>query len=643
MGTGIGLTKKKIITSLGEFVDEQYQQAKDFRETNGINARLTKSVEQYNGIYSADIQAAINEMGGTDVYRRITASKCNTLVSWLNDILLDTNDHFWEYQPTPIPDIPEDMKAEIVGMSEQKTMQEYEMSGGQMTPEDAERFAYAKSKEMRAVMIEKIRLAAAEKAKGMTRQVSDQLVDGQYNDCLYDFFYNYSIYPSAFMKGPLIRIEKKLEWADGTVEAREKPILKWYTPSPFDIYPTADANTVQQGRLFETVRYTREELYLLRNVPNYNKSAISRLLQEYKAPTENHDDYIEDDREINENKESKYTTYQNTRTKFEGVEMWGCVPGYLLKQFGVKVDEIERSYEAHIIKIAEEVILATLNEDPLNRRPYYMASFQHVPGSFWGISLPESMEDIQRECNAAIRALCNNLSISSGPLVAYDLAQLPPDEQITKLYPWKIFTFDGTRSFNTRKAIEFFQPNSNVNELLNGYNSFRQEADNETNIPSFASGGTQVSGAGETASGLSILQGNLTKGIKNHVMNISTSVIYPALENMYYWNMLYNPDEDIKGDVQVVVRGPLKVTTKEQKQLRLNEFLQVTNNPTDQQIIGPKRRANLLREQAKMLDVPAEEAVPTKEEMEITEQIPPQGGQDFGEESTQGGTVDESV
>lgn len=613
-----GKSKIRFIASLADFVEKQFQEAKDDRETTGVNDKLLKSRRQYSGIYDPDIQAAINEMGGTDVYRRLTAMKCNSLVSWLNDILLDPSDAFWELKATPIPDLPERIKLRIVAETETATINQFGDIQGPVDEGEVRDFAQSTAREMRDILHEKMQGIANEKTKAMEREIQDQLVDGKYNKTLYDFFYNYSVFQTAFIKGPLVRIEKQLQWVNNKVTAKNKPVLKWYAPSPLDMYPSSDANDVSEGRIFEIVRYTREELYMLQNVPHYNKEAIKRLLAGVRLPTKLEDDNIEDERQFFENRE--YLIQEETRTKFEGMEMWGCVPGQFLKEFGLQVDDVLNGYEAHVIKINDEVILATLNEDPLQRRPYYMSSYQYVPGSFWGISLPESMQDIQRGCNASVRALYNNLAIASGPMVSYDLAQLPPDAKITKLYPWKIFTFDGSRSFNTRKAIEFHNPQSNAAELLSVYNSIRQEADNVTSIPGFATGSTQVSGGADTATGLSILQGNMTKGIKNHVLGISADVIQESMQRMYDWNMMFNPDETIKGDAQIVIRGPLKVTTKEQKQLRMNEFLQTTNNDLDQSIIGLKRRANILREQAAILDLPVEDIVPTKEEMEKLEE-----------------------
>jgi len=54
----------------------------------------------------------------------------------------------------------------------------------------------------------------------------------------------------------------------------------------------------------------------------------------------------------------------------------------------------------------------------------------------------------------------------------------------------------------------------------------------------------------------------------------------------------------------------------ESLQLRRNEFLQVTANPIDSQIVGPTGRAEILREVAKGLELDVNRIVPPREQLE---------------------------
>ena len=98
----------------------------------------------------------------------------------------------------------------------------------------------------------------------------------------------------------------------------------------------------------------------------------------------------------------------------------GGAQGLSLLQWGVDPDDVDdplAEYEVEATLIGQHVIRVKINRDPLERRPYHTASFQPVPGSFWGQGIPELMADIQDVCNATARSLVNNLAISSGPQV----------------------------------------------------------------------------------------------------------------------------------------------------------------------------------------------------------------------------------
>lgn len=76
--------------------------------------------------------------------------------------------------------------------------------------------------------------------------------------------------------------------------------------------------------------------------------------------------------------------------------------------------------------IGNYVIKAEINGDPMGRVPYNFASFRKRNGSIWGAGVPEIIKDSQDACNAAARAMINNMAISSGPQVMVDVSQLPP-------------------------------------------------------------------------------------------------------------------------------------------------------------------------------------------------------------------------
>ena len=66
----------------------------------------------------------------------------------------------------------------------------------------------------------------------------------------------------------------------------------------------------------------------------------------------------------------------------------------------------------------------------------------------------------------------------------------------------------------------------------------------------------------------------------------------------------------------VVPRGAAAILIKESAQQRRMQFLQLTANPIDMQIIGEKGRAALLREVASAMELPVDDIVPDADAIE---------------------------
>jgi len=130
-----------------------------------------------------------------------------------------------------------------------------------------------------------------------------------------------------------------------------------------------------------------------------------------------------------------------------------------------------------------------------------------------------------------------------------------------------------------------------------------------------------VKGAGRTSSGLSMLMGAAGKGIRQVVMHIDSDVIKPIVHRQFVYNMRYDEDESIKGDVDIVPKGAVNLAVKETVNVRRLEFLNATANQVDMEIVGKEGRAAILREVAKGLQMPVDEIIPSREKANLTSKI----------------------
>ena len=377
--------------------------------------------------------------------------------------------------------------------------------------------------------------------------------------------------------------------------------------SPFDIYPSPNSSGVSDGYLIERHRLSRSELQSMKGVPGYNIENIDQVLSRFAD--NGFRSWLNGDQE-RDNLEGKPHSRLYGDSIIEAIEFWGTVSGEKLIDWGMSPKDIneDEDYEVNSWMIGSVVIKTILNPDPLGKRPYDIAQWNEIPGAFWGGALPELMRDVQIMCNASARALANNMGIASGPQVEVVVDRLPDGEDVTSVYPWKIWQVTSDRTGGGQSAVRFFQPNMNADVLMNVYASFAKQSDEVTGIPNYVYGSTGVSGAGRTASGLSMLMDNAAKGIKQAIASVDR-VVSGSVHRLYIHNMMYDSDIYIKGDFNVVAKGAVGLVAKEQISIRRNEFLQATANQVDMQIVGLEGRAYILREVAKSLQMDTDKIV----------------------------------
>ena len=574
---------------------------------------MLRGLRQRNGEYEADKLRDIHEQGGSDIYMGVTEVKCRAAESWLRDILLDTGTPPWGLNPTPIPDLSPEQTMELQNAFAAVVTRIVENEGRAPNADEMVELKEMVGQEYRFKLLE----AADNRAQKMTVKISDQFAQGGWAESFNEFITDLVTYPCAFIKGPVVRRQRKLGWTKGAdgktvVEATEVIAPEFERVDPFRIYPEPGISNINEGYIFEHHPLSRTELSDLVGVPGYDDDAIRKVLD-----IGNGSSWINEDVElVKDEEERKFHSFNKPTETFDALEFWGKVTGKMLIEWGLDEEEIEdehREYDANVWIVGNYVIKAILNYDPLGEKPYAKTSFIKRPGSFWGSGIPEIIEDIQNVCNAAARALVNNMGISSGPQVEVNLERIPPNEDITQLHPWKIWQVTNDPLGSSAPAVRFTQPDDNANTLLGVYDKFSKLADDHSGIPSYVYGDLNVQGAGRTSSGLSMLMGAAGKGIRQVVMHIDSDVIKPIVHRQFVYNMRYDEDETIKGDVEIMPKGSINLAVKETVNIRRLEFLNATANQIDMEIVGKEGRSAILREVAKGLQMPVDDIIPSRE------------------------------
>lgn len=603
-----------------------------------IEQKMLTALRQRNGEYEADKLKQIRGQGGSDIYMMITEVKCRAAESWLRDILLDTGTPPWDIVPTPIPDLSPIQRKEIQDIFANLVLKMVQENAQAPSQDDMSQVKEMVGQDYRFRILQD----AQTRADKMKLKIQDQFAQGGWADSFNDFITDLVTYPCAFVKGPVVRRQRRLGWkldATGrtTVEPTEVLAPEYERVDPYRMYPEPGITRIEDGYLFEHHPLTRMELADLIGVPGYDEDAIRKILE-----IGNGQSWISEDIELQKQEEErKFYSYMRPTEVFDALEFWGKVSGKMLREWGMSEEEIPdeaREYDANVWMVGNYVIKAVLNYDPLGEKPYAKTSFIKCPGAFWGKGIPEIIEDIQNVCNAAARALVNNMGISSGPQVEVNLERIPPNEDITQMHPWKIWQVTNDPMGSSSPAVRFTQPEDNAQTLMAVYDKFARMADDHSGIPAYLYGDLNVQGAGRTSSGLSMLMGAAGKGIRQVVGHIDGDVIKPIVQRQFVYNMRYDEDETIKGDAQVLARGAVNLAVKETVNVRRIEFLNATANQIDMEIVGKDGRAAILREIAKGLQMPVDDIIPSREkagyaarlksqaEAVAAQQQPPQGG-----------------
>ena len=584
---------------LSQHLNHCWERARNDKQS-WMQERLLACERQRRGIYDPEKVAEIKAGGGSDIYMMLTDVKCRAAESWIKDVLATAGTDIFDLDPAQNPEVPPELKAQIVDHVRMEAIAAFQ-AGGMVTPEDVSQ----RLNEIHDRALFELRTAADKAATRMENKMRDQLREGGYESAFSQFVNDFVTYPTAIVKGPVIKRKSRMTWGPGYKPIQVNDLVQSFERvSAYDMYPSPGSCGPQDGYLIQRHRLLAPALYAMIGSPGYKSQSIIDALEHYPRGYKN---WLMGDvqRDLMEGKRLMWQSEE-----IDVLEFWGTVSGRVLLEWGYEGElDPNRPYEINAWWVGPYVLKATINPHPLGHRPYSTSSWQKIPGAFWGMALPELMRDVATVCNGAARALTNNMAISSGPQVEVTVDRLPEGEDITSMFPWKMWQVTSDKTGGGQPAIRFFQPPSNVPDLMAVYMQFTKQADEITGIPNYVMGSSSVGGAGRTASGLSMLMDNASKGIKQAISNIDMA-IDEAINRLYINNMIFDSDQYLKGDFKVNTRGAMGLIAREQQAINKREFLAQTANPVDLPLMTADGRRYLLKEVARTLQMDTDKLVP---------------------------------
>jgi hypothetical protein len=427
-------------------------------------------------------------------------------------------------------------------------------------------------------------------AKKMQKKIHDQLEESGANKNLRSSAFEMALFGTGIMKGPFATDKEYPNWNDdGEYDPLFKTVPQVNHVSVWNFYPDPDANNMDEAQyVIERHKMSRSQLRQLKKRPYFR----SQVIDEAISLGENYNKkYWEDDL-------SDYAPEHGVE-RFEVLEYWGNVDIELLEEQDVNIPDELKDFDelqANVWICNGKLLRMVLNPFKPSKIPYVAAPYELNPYSFFGVGIAENMDDTQTLMNGFMRMAVDNAVLSGNLIVEVDETNLVPGQDLS-LYPGKIFRRQGGAPGQAIFGTKF--PNvSSENMML--FDKARQLADESTGFPSFAHGQTGVTGVGRTASGISMLMGAAAGSIKTVIKNVDDYLLRPLGEGFFRFNMQFDFDPEIKGDLEVKARGTESLMATEVRSQRLMQFLQVASNP----VLAPFAKFQyVIREIAKSMDL----------------------------------------
>lgn len=600
------------VSGLATYVQNCFDKSVAARQE--IENKWVEALRQYKGVYSPEVLSRMNKYRAK-AFIRITRAKVRTIDSRLSDLLFPANgDKNWSVEPTPIPEFGDKKMAAILQLWKEE-------SGQDATRETLE-----------LLMTEE----AKKQARKMSKVIEDQLVELKYREIMRNVIHSGNVYGTGVLKGPLVTISENHQYyKQVSKNGKETWMLQEHdTITPFieyvrlwDVYPDMSSENLDDCRyIVQRRKMDKHELINLSKRSDFDAETILKYLAEFPDGDYQKMGFETELSSLGDIIEAQDAAGSNSK-KYEVLEFWGYVDAHDLETHGVDIPfekKAQIELMANIWVLGDHVIKAALSPVEGIKWPYFFYYYDKDETSLFGEGIPSIMKDIQDLVNSSFRAMLDNAAISAGPQVEVNLDLLSEDEDPRDFYPFKVWLRTGEGADASNPAIRQLQIQTNSADYLNMIELFRTYGDEITSIPRTMWGEPTGTNA-RTSGGISMLLGNANITIKDQVKNFDDGITKPFITAMYYWNMQFNSDEDIKGDYAVVARGSSSLIAKEVRSQALIQFAQMTGNELD---MGTVKRPAMIRAIAESLDLSGENLVYTDKEIEVRNQQQQQAAQE---------------
>ena len=601
-------------SSVVGFVQERFRRSEDARRQD--EDRWLRAYRNYRGLYGPDVQFTDSEK--SRVFVKVTKTKTLAAYGQIVDVLFGNNKFPLTVDPSVLPDgvaesvhINVDPNAAAAGnalnaITEDRPSSPYLFDGERKLEPGETVYDMRKRLGPLADKLEPVSEKVVEgagttattvtfhpamvAAKKMEKKIHDQLTESGASVHLRSMAFEMALLGTGVMKGPFAVDKEYPNWnEEGEYDPLIKTVPECNHVSVWNFYPDPEATSMSDAEyVVERHKMSRTQLRALKQRPYFMNDGIDMAVAKGPDYTQKHWEMTMDDDQAQPDSE-----------RWEVLEFWGYVDTDLLEEHGVNVPRELKDLDevsANVWVCNGEVLRMVLNPFKPARIPFYAVPYEHNPYSFFGVGIAENMDDTQTLMNGFMRMAIDNAALSGNLIVEVDETNLVPGQDLN-IYPGKIFRRQGGAPGQAIFGTKF--PNV-AGENMQLFDKARVLADESTGFPSFAHGQTGVSGVGRTASGISMLMSAANGSIRTVVKNVDDYLIRPLGKSFFAFNMQFDFDEDIRGDLEVRASGTESLMANEVRSQRLMQFLQVAQNP----VLAPFAKMDyIIREIAKSMDL----------------------------------------
>ena len=568
--------KAEKLQSFGSSLSGQRDEWIRSRGSYGVDKRWIEDEDQYNGkdnIAKAASQMMTSVEQGypvttqmakphrSTVFIGMTRQKTNAAEARLADILLPTDDRNWGIQPTPSP--------ELMGMSKDNKMA-MDQQGQPVMTEDGQP---ARVRDVVKAVLE----MANKKALAMQTEIEDQLVECNYNGELRKMIHDSAVLGTGVVKGPIVTNRTRKAWQPMTDSmgqtVHQIEIVQEISPASFRVDPRnvwpdpGCGENIHNGKgIYEREQVTAKQIRDLAKQPGFMKDQLRKVLEEGPKQSATLREMTDEDQR------------DMARLTYEMWTYWGEVDHDDLEASGVDVGEKDelRTVSACVVMINNTVVKAFLNPLEGGDIPYDFYVWEKVAGSMWGYGIPYLMRSQQKVLNAAWRQMMDNAGVSSGPQIVIKPGAIQPADKQWQLSARKIW-YATDDIDDVRKAFSTFEFNSHQAELAGIIKMATELADAETGVPTIMQG--EKGAAPDTVGGMQMLMNSANVVLRRLVKQFDDMVTKPHIRRYYDYNMMYNEDEEIKGDFTIDARGSSALVVRDIQNQSFLNLLAAGANP----------------------------------------------------------------